>query len=209
MSKECSIYFDKRKIVLTESVESHFNKQFGLFTRYNTLQELSKILDFFQTTTHVQDVFISGKDLQSMLDEFSCMFRVIEASGGLVQNSKGEYLFIYRYGKWDLPKGKLERNEKIENAAIREVSEETGISNIKLSDFISTTFHTYRIGNATILKKTHWFKMDYDGDETLIPQQSEDISIVKWVPRNQLSDILINTYDTIREVFDRAGIIPV
>lgn len=207
MPKECSIYFDKRKIVLTESIEAHFNKQLGLFTRYDTPQELSKILDFFQTTTHVQDVFISGKDLQTMLDEVSCMFRVIEAAGGLVQNSKGEFLFIFRYGKWDLPKGKLEQDEKIEDAAIREVSEETGITNIKLNDFISDAYHTYRIGNATILKKTHWFKMRYDGNEPLIPQQSEDILLAKWVPRDQLDEVLRNTYDTIREVLNRAGVI--
>jgi len=206
MSKECSIYFDKRKIVLTESIEGYFNKQLGLFTRYNTPQELSKILVFFQTSADVQDVFISGKDIQTMLDEVSCMFRVIEASGGVVQNSQGEFLFISRFGKWDLPKGKLEKNEGIEVAAIREVSEETGITNIQLMDYISDTYHTYRLGNSTILKKTHWFKMQYNGNEPLIPQQSEDILLARWVSRNQLSEVLENTYDTIREVFNRAGI---
>ena len=128
MMNDVSIYFDKRKIVLTESMESHFNKQFGLFIRYGSLQELSKILEFFQSTTQVQDVFISGRDIQTMIDEFSCMFRFIEAAGGLVQNSNGDYLIIFRYGKWDLPKGKLETNERIQDAALREVSEETGIT---------------------------------------------------------------------------------
>lgn len=207
MIKECSIYFDKRKIVLTENVESYFNNHFGLFTRYDTPQELSKILDFFQTTAEVQNVFVSGKDFESMLDEFSCMFRVIEASGGLVQNSKDELLFIFRYGKWDLPKGKLEKNEKIEVAAIREVSEETGINNIKLIEHITDTYHTYRLGNATILKKTNWFKMQYDGNEPLVPQQSEDISIAKWVSKENINEVLKNTYNTIHEVMDRAGVI--
>ena len=207
MAKECSIYFDKRKIVLTESVESYFNNHFGLFTRYNTLQELSKILDFFQTTVQVQNVFISGKDLQSMLDELSCMFRVVEAAGGLVQNGKGEFLFIFRNGKWDLPKGKLEPKEKNDSAAIREVSEETGITNIKLNAHITDTYHTYRLGNATILKNTHWFKMQYDGNEPLIPQESEDISIAKWVSKDNLTEVLKNTYDTIREVMSKAGVI--
>jgi 8-oxo-dGTP pyrophosphatase MutT (NUDIX family) len=207
MLNEVSIYFEKRKIVLTENVESHFNKQFGLFTHYSTPQELSKILEFFQTTPDVQNVFISGKDFQTMIDEFSCMFRVVEASGGLVQNSNGEYLFIFRYGKWDLPKGKLEPDEKIEDAAVREVSEETGISNIKLSDHIFDTFHTYRLGNATILKKTHWFSMRYDGTEPLIPQESEDISVAKWVSENQIKEVLKNTYDTIFEVLAKAGVV--
>jgi ADP-ribose pyrophosphatase YjhB (NUDIX family) len=206
MSNECSIYFERRKIVLTESIESHFNRKLGLFTRYTSPQELSKILDFFQTTTHIQDVFISGKDLQTMMHDFACLFRVIEASGGLVQNDKREFLFIFRNGKWDLPKGKLEPNEKIEDAAIREVSEETGITNIQLKRFISDTYHTYRIGNTTILKKTHWFNMFYNGNEPLVPQQSENITQVKWISKNQVNDLLQNSYDTIREVLEKVGL---
>lgn len=205
MSNDVSIFFDKRKVVLTESIESHFNEQLGLFARYNTLQELSKILDFFQSSTHVPNVFIAGRDIQTMLDEFSCMFRFIEAAGGLVRNGKDEILVIYRYGKWDLPKGKLEPDESIEVAALREVSEETGITNIHLGDHITDTFHTYRQGNATILKKTSWFNMFYDGAERLTPQQAEDISIAKWVINSQMPEILNNTYDTIREVLSRAG----
>lgn len=151
------------------------------------------------------NVFIAGRDIQTMLDEFSCMFRFIEAAGGLVRNGKDEILVIYRYGKWDLPKGKLEPDESIEVAALREVSEETGITNIHLGDHITDTFHTYRQGNATILKKTSWFNMFYDGAERLTPQQAEDISIAKWVINSQMPEILNNTYDTIREVLSRAG----
>jgi len=207
MAKDCSIYFDKRKIVLTENLGSHFNDKFGLFASYNTPQELSKILDFFQTTTQVENVFVSGSNLQSMLDEFSCMYRLIVASGGLVENSKGELLFIFRYGKWDLPKGKLEKNEKIKDAALREVSEETGITNIKLSNHIVDTYHTYKIGNELVLKKAHWFKMIYSGDQPLIPQQSEDITMAKWFPKNHLDEIMSNTYDTIREVLNSEGVL--
>jgi 8-oxo-dGTP pyrophosphatase MutT (NUDIX family) len=207
MSKECSIYFDKRKIVLTNSVELNLNNQSGLFTSYNSLQELSKILEFFQSVVQVENVFISGKSIHSMLKDFRTMFRVIKASGGLVQNSKGEYLFIFRYGKWDLPKGKLEPDEKIEDAAIREVSEETGISNLILGEHISNTYHTYKQGASIILKETHWFNMFYNGNELLVPQQAEDISIAKWFPRNHLDEILNNTYDTIREVLNTEGIV--
>ncbi len=203
---DVSIYFDKRKIVLTESIESHFNKQFGLFTRYGSLQELSKILEFFQTTSQVQDVFISGRKIPEMIDEFSCMFQFIEASGGLVQNSDGDFLFIYRHNRWDLPKGKLEHKEKIKVAALREVAEETGISDIKLGDFISNTYHTYRLGNATILKKTHWFRMYYNGREPLVPQLSEDILKAEWIPKDKINEVVKNTYDTIREVLIKAQI---
>ena len=140
-----------------------------------------------------------------MVDEFCCMFCFIQAAGGLVRNKKGENLVIYRYGKWDLPKGKLEPNEQVDVAALREVTEETGITNIILGDHISDTFHTYRQGNATILKKTSWFNMSYEGAELLIPQQSEDISIAKWVSQNRMDEVYNNTYDTIREVLSKVG----
>jgi len=135
------------------------------------------------------------------------MFRFIEAAGGLVQNSKGEYLFIFRYNKWDLPKGKLEPKEEVSAAALREVSEETGISNIKLDKYITETFHTYKIGNATILKKTSWYSMKYSGNETLIPQESEDIIEAKWVSQSQIEALMGNTYDTIRQVLSKSGVI--
>jgi len=207
MSKVYSIYFDNRKVVLTKSFEEHFINQRGLFLRFSTSKELSKILEFFQTVTQVENVFISGKNTQSMLEDFFELFRLIKASGGLVQNSKGEYLFIFRYGKWDLPKGKLEFGEKIKEGAIREVTEETGITNLKLNGHITNTYHTYKLGNSIILKETHWFHMIYDGHEPLIPQQGEDISIAKWVPQNQLNEILSNTYDTIRDVLNVAGLV--
>jgi 8-oxo-dGTP pyrophosphatase MutT (NUDIX family) len=206
MSKEYSIYFDKRKIVLTKNLEAYFNNQHGLFIKYNSSQELSKILDFFQSSTEVENVFISGDSVQSMLDDILSIYKVIRASGGLVQNSNGEYLFIFRYGKWDLPKGKREPNEKIEDTAIREVSEETGISNLKLGAHIANTYHTYKLGKSIILKETSWFQMKFEGDEPLIPQVSEDISIAKWLPKDQINEILQNTYDTIREVLNQAEV---
>ena len=206
MSNDVSIYFDKRKIVLTENLETHFYTKDGLFVRYDSLQELSKILEFFQSTTLVQNVFISGRDIPSMIDEISCMFRFIEAAGGLVENSDGSYLFIYRYGKWDLPKGKLEKNEESDQAALREVSEETGISGAELIGHLADTYHTYRLGNATVLKKTSWYSMMYSGTEPLKPQESEDISLAKWFYRDQLEGISSNTYDTIREVLSKAKV---
>jgi len=141
-----------------------------------------------------------------MLDDILRHYKVIVAAGGLVQNSKGEFLFIFRNGRWDLPKGKLEPEEKIEDAALREVSEETGISKLKLRDYIVDTYHVYNLGNSTILKVSHWFNMTCKGNEPLVPQLNENITMAKWIPKEQLDEILQNTYDTIREVFRDAGI---
>lgn len=193
--------------MLSENIEQHFINEFGLFASYSSPQEFSKILEFFQSANEVENVFITGKKIDVMLDDFSCLFHVIDAAGGLVKNKKGEFLLIFRRGKWDLPKGKQEVGEKVEISALREVTEETGVSNLLLKNHLIDTYHTYKMGDSMILKKTHWFEMQYDGDEPLVPQQNEDIVEARWVDKEHLSLCLENTFNTIREVFLCAGVV--
>jgi 8-oxo-dGTP pyrophosphatase MutT (NUDIX family) len=129
---------------------------------------------------------------------------IIIAAGGLVQNSKGEMLLIYRRGFWDLPKGKLDAGESIPDCAIREVQEETGIQTLELGQFICTTTHHYfdKWINKDAEKHTHWYAMLSLENETLVPQTEEDIEKIEWVPREQLPQYLLQTYPTIRSVFD-------
>jgi ADP-ribose pyrophosphatase YjhB (NUDIX family) len=54
------------------------------------------------------------------------MQKIVMAAGGLVENEHGEILLIYRKKHWDLPKGKLDAGETLEECAVREVEEETG-----------------------------------------------------------------------------------
>jgi 8-oxo-dGTP pyrophosphatase MutT (NUDIX family) len=129
---------------------------------------------------------------------------IIIAAGGLVQNSKGEMLLIYRRGFWDLPKGKLDAGESIPDCAIREVQEETGIQTLEFGQFICTTTHHYfdKWINKDAEKHTHWYAMLSLENETLVPQTEEDIEKIEWVPREQLPQYLLQTYPTIRSVFD-------
>jgi mutator protein MutT len=99
----------------------------------------------------------------------------ILAAGGIVRNENGEILMQYRRGKWDLPKGKLDDNETIEECAVREVEEETGLTNIQLGALIGVTNHRYVERGLEIDKETHWFAMRVAGDQTLVPQTEEDI----------------------------------
>jgi len=129
---------------------------------------------------------------------------IIIAAGGLVRNSKDEILLIYRRGFWDLPKGKLDAGELIPECAIREVQEETGIQTLDLGPFICTTTHTYfdKWLNQDVEKHTHWYAMLSLENETLVPQTEEDIEKIEWVPMEQLHQYLLETYPTIRTVFD-------
>ena len=128
---------------------------------------------------------------------------IIEAAGGLVFNEKNELLMIFRRGFWDLPKGKVDEGETLEECAVREVQEETGLHNIKLGEFLNTTYHTYTLNNQSILKPSHWYKMEHWGNEILIPQTEEDISEIKWVSKVEAHDLKDKMYPTIRIIVEQ------
>ena len=129
---------------------------------------------------------------------------IITAAGGLVQNSNGEFLLMYRRGFWDLPKGKLDAGESIPDCAVREVQEETGLQSLELGQFICTTTHPYFDTwlNKDVVKHTHWFSMLSLANDTLVPQTEEDIEKLVWVTVPKLPEYLNNTYPTIRDVFE-------
>lgn len=131
----------------------------------------------------------------------------IIAAGGLVLNEKNEILVIFRRGKWDLPKGKLDEGEKIEDCAIREVMEETGLTKVHLGALIKITHHTYFDPwiKEDVIKETHWYLMKASSDQPLVPQTAEDIEIIEWVNPDQLNERLTNSYDTIVEVVRRVN----
>jgi len=128
--------------------------------------------------------------------------KIITAAGGIVLNPENELLFIYRRGKWDLPKGKLDEGETIPECAVREVEEETGIRNILLGNFIGITKHEYfdEWVKADVLKETHWYEMKIETNQTLIPQTEEDIEDIKWIPLPQLQPYLDDSYPSIVEI---------
>lgn len=128
--------------------------------------------------------------------------RVIEAAGGLVKNELNKYLFIKRNGKWDLPKGKLEENEKKRDAAVREVEEECGIKIKKLGKKLLKTYHIYEIKGKVVLKVSHWYAMEAKSNQKLIPQTEEGITEVKWFSKNDWNIIRSNTYANILDVLN-------
>jgi 8-oxo-dGTP pyrophosphatase MutT (NUDIX family) len=141
-------------------------------------------------------------NLEELKKAFYKKFTVVLAAGGLVQNEKDELLLIFRRGKWDLPKGKLDKGEKLEDCATREVEEETGLKNISLLSPIKITNHTYHEGSKFILKESHWYKMKVAGEQKLIPQTTEDIHEVKWVKISELKQYMDNTFPSVKDVLN-------
>src|SRR5690606_38216232 len=131
---------------------------------------------------------------------------LIKAAGGLVENPEGKYLFIFRRGKWDLPKGKVDEGEKVRTAAVREVEEECGIRVDTVSGKICDTWHIYKQDGRLILKKTYWYKMELSSNQELIPQLEEDITEARWLGKDEFPLVRQNTFplilDVIRSVED-------
>lgn len=141
------------------------------------------------------------------LAEFSKRFKEISAGGGLVSDGQGRYLLIYRHNIWDLPKGKLEEGEAIEDCAVREVEEETGIRGIERGKLLCITHHTYRLNGEPCIKHTFWYEMTCTQAGELVPQTEEDISRAEWVATEDLPSKLVSTYPSILEVFNHAGLL--
>ena len=123
---------------------------------------------------------------------------------GLVKNKAGEILLIFRRGKWDLPKGKLDDNETLLECAVREVKEETGLKEIEAGEEIDITYHTYIEFGKHILKESHWYMMRATTAEKLIPQTEEDITDIRWVKKDDLKNYLDNTFPTIISVIEKS-----
>lgn len=161
-------------------------------------------LNFYHSLNdHPESTFyLVTEDVKACFKAIKRKIRVIEAAGGLVKSELNKYLFIKRNGKWDLPKGKLEENEKRKDAAVREVEEECGIKIKKLGKKLLKTYHVYEIKGKVVLKVSHWYAMEAKSNQKLIPQTEEGITEVKWFSKNDWNIIRSNTYANILDVLN-------
>ncbi len=147
------------------------------------------------------------KNEKKLIKSLRRKLKVITAAGGLVYNERGEALFIYRNGKWDLPKGGKKRFEKIEDAAIREVEEETKVEGLQIEDFLQVTYHIMKRKGKYRLKETYWYKMKTSYNGKLKPQKEEGITKVKWKNPEKTKKALQKSYANIKELFEDQTII--
>lgn len=163
--------------------------------------DLAKVIKDL-TNGKMQAAYLYHPDSEKLLKKFKSKMNVIVAAGGVVRNKKGEILFIFRNGKWDLAKGKLDKNESVEKAAIREVEEETGVKGLKLEGFFKTTYHIFKRNGQYKLKETHWYHMKSNYAGKLLPQEDEGITEVVWKNPKEIEEALKNTYPNIKLLFE-------
>jgi 8-oxo-dGTP pyrophosphatase MutT (NUDIX family) len=181
------VHFENRFIIL--SPEPDRLQKYGLFHKFYDTDELYKLIGTFQSDKEISSINIYGPDIKFIWKIFRIYFTEVEAAGGLVKHSSGKFLFIERRGKWDLPKGHIERGESPETCAVREVHEECGIINHKIINPLQPSYHTYMWEGISYLKKTHWFLMSYDEELIFSPQTNEGITRVEWLLPDEISKI--------------------
>lgn len=167
-------------------------------------QDFDVIREIISENPHLESIELFSQNITAHWDKFKSDYQVIEAAGGLVSNSNGEILCIFRRGKWDLPKGKLDPGETISEAAVREVEEECGIHNLTIKGQLETTWHTYVERDQRVLKPTYWFEMSHNGSAELVPQTEEGITEVRWAHSDELESIKAESFRSLYPLFNHA-----
>jgi len=194
------VFFNDRTVYFGDNFPRAFERNKGLFYKYNNLQELNELIELFSALNQIHSLYIFHEDMLMVIEDFKACFKMIEAGGGLVFNARGEFLAIRRNGVWDLPKGKLEKGENFQEAALREVEEETGLKGLIIREPLVSTYHTYLLKGKKVLKKTRWFEMEYKRKDVPVLQEKEGITDYRWVASGQTDFIRQNTYASILDV---------
>ena len=200
------VYFDQKPVYLCNEIDKELNEILhhpdAVFMDEISGPAIKSLLHEIQ-----KEEFHAGvlwhTDLEKLKKAFFKHFKHIEAAGGIVENAQKELLFIFRLGKWDLPKGKVEKKEDLETCALREVEEETGLSELALKNKIGETYHTYNAFGKHFLKTTHWYRIVSLKKQTLVPQTEEDITETKWIKSSEIAEPLANTYPSIEDIVAR------
>ena len=200
------IYFNDKLLFLCDEIDKEINSykhhDDAVYIDEFSAPAINSIIHEMRQEKMHAGIFYH-KNFEELKKSIWKKFRIVQAGGGLVLNEKKEMLFIFRRGKWDLPKGKMDKGETHEQCAVREVEEETGLKNVVLRKNLLTTYHTYDEGGKHILKESYWYEMSADGSQKLTPQTIEDIHEVKWVAKNNLTEILKNTFPSVKDVIEK------
>jgi 8-oxo-dGTP pyrophosphatase MutT (NUDIX family) len=199
------IYFNDKPLFLCneidKTIQPYVHHDDALFIdELNSHTIKTMIHEMQQQAVHAGIFF--HPDLEELKKAFFKKFTLVQAAGGLVLNEKEEILLMFRRGKWDMPKGKLDKGEKLEDCAIREVDEETGLKKIELVSPLTITYHTYHEGTKFILKESHWYMMKVNGEQILTPQTEEDILELRWVNVNDLDKYRKDSFPSIQDVLE-------
>ncbi len=215
MSQKYKIFINDKLLFLVDNPakvdEILTTQDHYIIKPYKDESGLKELLELLLGAINKSNMVIYHADVAKLKKDLFKLFIYIKAAGGLVTNDEEKILLIHRRGAWDLPKGKLEKKETLEEAAIREVEEETGVKKLQLGDAITfgdlankCTYHTYMHKGKVVMKASYWYHMSTVYAGRLEPQSEEDIEEVKWVAKSELEDYIPDMYDSIVDVLKYA-----
>ena len=202
------IYFNNKPLFvvseITKEVEAYLHHDDAVFIDEFNIHTVKAMIHEMELPRIHAGVFLHS-DVDAVVRAFKKKLSFVQAAGGLVHTEDLALLLIFRRGKWDLPKGKLDEGESLETCAIREINEETGIEIIQNEGPLCTTLHTYHQFGKHILKESTWFLMRAAKQNEFIPQIDEDIEKCEWVAIDKLAPYMENTHASIIDVV-KAGV---
>jgi ADP-ribose pyrophosphatase YjhB (NUDIX family) len=192
------VFLNHKPLILTTSIVENTDTTPLIYSKYSDASIIIKALKSKKTKC----IYYYNSNSEKLMKHLQKHFPVIEAAGGMVKNNNNQYLLIYRNGKWDLPKGHLEKKEMIVDGAVREVMEETGALNLISKSILPTTFHIYKKNSQYRLKKTYWFLMTTSYEGKLEPQAKENIEKATWKNKTEIKKLMEKMYPNVRLLFD-------
>ena len=191
------VFVNDKPLFLTNEISKETDFQLFLLESVD-IEQL--VINIFQNK--IQKAYLYYPDETELLRVFKSKIPVSKAGGGLVYNNNGQVLFIFRNGKWDLPKGGTEKGEEIECTAMREVEEETGVGNLQIIKKLQKTYHVFKRNGIYKLKITHWFEMKTTFTGITNGQLEEGITAVVWKNPAEITEALKNSYENIKLLFE-------
>ena len=191
------VFVNDKALFLTNEVQKETNFKIFLL---ESIDIKKLIIKLFQNK--IENAFLYHPDEKLIMKTLKAKIPVVKAGGGLVYNEEGKVLFIYRNGKWDLPKGGTEKNETMEETAMREVEEETGVSGLSISKKLQKTYHVFKRNGRYKLKQTYWYEMKSTFKGTPQGQEDEGIEKEVWVSPKEIPQLLENSYENIKLLFE-------
>jgi 8-oxo-dGTP pyrophosphatase MutT (NUDIX family) len=202
MQQMYKVFINEKPVILTDQLPE---TKLPVGTQHffvSGTPDFGRIIHGFESNDEARElIIINTENFDLLRKSFESFFTLVTTGGGIVYHPDKGMLWILRHNRWDLPKGKPDGNESIEDAALREVSEETGLKNLFINTALGVTRHAYREKDKFILKTSHWYKMGVESpDCPLIPQEEEGISQVEWIIEASVKEKLNNTYASLQQL---------
>ncbi|HEY3385390.1 MAG TPA: NUDIX domain-containing protein [Saprospiraceae bacterium] len=201
------IYINESPLILTQisdlDDETAFERSL-IHAKYRGKPKmLVNYIELLEKNKHHDGIIIQADNVLQLWKDFKSLYFYIKAGGGLVINPFGKVLLIFRRGVWDLPKGKQDPGETLAQTAVREVHEETGLSDLKLIERLDNGYHCYLMSKQRTLKRTRWYLMETQSPNQLVLQKEEGIQDAAWFDPKEIPSLNMPMYNNIRDVLVR------